>query len=257
MLSDKIKVRISPFIALIIDNDAQSWGFVKGDDSSNKNAFLNKLIPNMVALRKERREEIRELLENDYQRDDAEKVYECVNTVIDQVYFRDEELDNLTEDVWIRPDREHLSIFDEIETEELAVTMLDMSAYIRGLLNEYVRLPQYKRQQILFREEKDLINEACVTERILRFFYDGERYKVYAYWMMYQYSLKQQCYLVAYDLERREIRSFFLEKIKEPYMLKKKFIPPQPLEELLTEYCESGEYNEDTVLIIEEKSDEK
>ena len=132
MLSDKIKVRISPFIALIIDNDAQSWGFVKGDDSSNKNAFLNKLIPNMVALRKERREEIRELLENDYQRDDAEKVYECVNTVIDQVYFRDEELDNLTEDVWIRPDRGHLSVFDEIETEELAVTMLDMSAYIRN-----------------------------------------------------------------------------------------------------------------------------
>lgn len=163
MLSDKIKVRISSFIALIIDNDAQSWGFVKSDDTSNKNAFLNKLIPNMVALRKERREEIRDLLENDYQRDDAEKVYECVNTVIDQVYFRDEELDNLTEDVWIRPDKEHLSIFDEIKAEELAVTMLDMSTYIRGLLNEYVRLPQYKRQQILFRDEKELITEACVT----------------------------------------------------------------------------------------------
>ena len=109
----------------------------------------------------------------------------------------------------------------------------------------------------MFQEEKNLITEACVTGRILRFFYEGERYKVYAYWMMYQYSLKQLCYLVAYDLERREIRSFFLEKIKEPYMLKKKFIPPQPLVEILMEYCQGGEYDEDTVLIREEKDDEK
>lgn len=257
MLSDKIKIRISDFVSLIIDNDAQLWGFVKRDDSSNKNAFLNKLIPNMLAVRKERRDEIKKVLESDYQREDAEKIYECVNTVIDGVYFRDEELDVLSEDIWIRPTRESLSAFDEIETEELAICALDMTSYIRGLLNEYARLPQYKRQDVLFKKENELIGKACVSERILCFRYEKKRFKVYAYWKIYQYTLEQRSYLVAYDFERRQISSFFIEKIENPYLLKKKFSLPQYISDILKDYCEKEEYDEYTVIKIGEQGNEK
>lgn len=257
MLSDKIKIRISDFVSLIIDNDAQLWGFVKSDDSSNRNAFLNKLIPNMLAMRKARREEIKNILEIDYQRKDAEKIYECVNTVIDEVYFRDEELDVLSEDIWIRPTKESLAAFDEIETEELDICALDMTSYIRGLLNEYARLPQYKRQDVLFKREIDLLEEACASGRVLCFRYEGKRVKVYAYWKIYQYTLEQRSYLVAYNFETKEISSFFIEKIENPYLLKRKFSPPQRLLEILIDYCENEKYDEYTVLTYGENQNEK
>lgn len=254
MLSDKIKIKISDFVLLIIENDAQLWGIIKKDATPNKNAFLNKLIPNMLAVRKERREKIKNVLENDFQRKDADVVYECVNTVIDGVYFRDEELDDLTQDIWIRPTKDTYAIFDEIENEELAITALNISNYIRSLLNEYARLPQYTRQKIFFRNEKELIKTACEDERILCFIYDGERYKVYAYWQIYQYTMEQRSYLVAYDIERHEISSFFTEKIKAPYLLKKKYIAPQYLLDIFKKYLESEDFDEYTILTIKEQS---
>ncbi|MCM1533416.1 MAG: WYL domain-containing protein [Corallococcus sp.] len=257
MLSNLIKVRISNFVSLIIENDAQLWGFVKSDDTSNKNALLNKLIPNMLEIRKERRERIRDILENRYQRKNAEDIYECANMVIDEVYFRDEELDNLKDTVWIRPTKDSVAAFDEIESEELTISALDMSTYIRGLLNEYARLPQYKRQDVVFRKENLLISETYATDRVLRFWYEDERYKVFVFRQVYQYTLNQRNYIVAYDLERQEISSFFIEKIKDPYLLKKKFRPSFDLLEVLQDYCDNEEYDEYTVLSVKGNEDEE
>lgn len=241
------------FAAIIIDNDAQNWGFIKSDDTSNKNAFLKKLIPNMLAVRKERREKIKTILTNEYRREDSAKIYECVNTVIDEVYFKDSELEALAVDIWIRPDKESMAVFDEIESEELSVTMLDMSSYIRGLINEYVRFPQYKRQQLFFKEEDELLSKACNTGQLLCFNYEGERFKVYAHIQAYQYTLQQHCFLIAYDLTRSIISSFFLEKIKNPYLLKKVYSPPQYIEDALTDYCNNPEYDEFSVLHIDKE----
>ena len=94
-------------------------------------------------FRKLRREEIHDILKYEYQRDDTEKIFECVNTVIDRVYFSDEELNLLEETVWLRPTKENLGLFDEIEESESKITGQSTSVYIRGLLNEYVRLPEY------------------------------------------------------------------------------------------------------------------
>lgn len=257
MIAEKIKLRISNFVSIIIDHDAQLWGFVKNDDTSNKNGFLNKLIPNMLAIRKERREEIKKILQDDYKRHDAEQVYQCVNSVIDEVYFKDEELNELSIDIWIRPTKDSLIAFDEIESEELATTLMDMTSYIRGLLNEYARLPQYKRQDIIFMEEENIINEASSTGQILCFNYDEERYKVYAYWHIYQYALEQRSYLVAFDIERNEISSFFIEKIINPYLLKKKYIPAKRLLVILKDYCENEELDEYAVVTVKEVEDEK
>ena len=56
-MTDKIKVKISSFVANILENDALRFGFIK-NNKSNKNALLNKLIPTLVEVRKTRRNEI-------------------------------------------------------------------------------------------------------------------------------------------------------------------------------------------------------
>ena len=78
-----------------------------------------------------------DFLENEFVRDDVDKVYECVNTVIDRVYFSDAELDCLDEVIWFRPSTKKQALFDEIEESETKISGQSVSVYIRGLLNEY------------------------------------------------------------------------------------------------------------------------
>ena len=122
MIAEKIKLLVSEFVFVILRNDAIKFGYIKKEKEPNINGLLNKLIPNLVYFRKLRREEIHDILKYEYQRDDTEKIFECVNTVIDRVYFSDEELNLLEETVWLRPTKENLGLFDEIEESESKIT---------------------------------------------------------------------------------------------------------------------------------------
>ena len=172
----------------IISSYALRFGFTK-NGNSNKNALLNKLIPTLVAIRKAKRDEIEYVLKEEYQREDTESIYAAVNTVIDRVYFRDEELDVLEEYIWIRPSKEIKDVYDEIETSETLITAQETSVYIRGLLNEYSRFPQYKRETLVFDRELDIFSDACTNGNVLHF-RDKEtnkRYKAFAYHYYYGY----------------------------------------------------------------------
>ena len=49
-MTDKIKIKVSLFVANILENDALRFGFLK-NGNSNKNALLNKLIPRLRPFR--------------------------------------------------------------------------------------------------------------------------------------------------------------------------------------------------------------
>lgn len=103
MISSIIKISVSDFVLRILQNDAEKFGFLKKEMEPNLNGLLNKLIPNLLNFRKARREEIYRILNEDFAREDTEKIYECINTVIDQVYFSDVELQCLDDVIWFRP----------------------------------------------------------------------------------------------------------------------------------------------------------
>ena len=148
MISSIIKLSVSDFVLRILQNDAEKFGFLKKEKEPNLNGLINKLIPNLLFFRKVRRDEIHRILSEDFGRDDTESIYECVNTVIDRVYFSDAELQELDSIIWFRPSEKQYSIFDEIEQSETKITGQTTTEYIRGLLNEYSRLPQYEREKI-------------------------------------------------------------------------------------------------------------
>ena len=56
IFDEKFKIRVSLFIKETIDRDAKAFNFVKENGEANYNLFLNKLIPNLVKLNKDRRE---------------------------------------------------------------------------------------------------------------------------------------------------------------------------------------------------------
>lgn len=245
-MTDKIKVKISSFVANILENDALRFGFIK-NDKSNKNALLNKLIPTLVEVRKARRNEIEYVLKEEYGREDTENIYNAVNTVIDKVYFSDAELNVLDEYIWIRPAKETMATYDEIETSETLITAQDLSVYIRGLLNEYSRLPQYKREMLVFDKELDIFSDACYTRNIVHF-RDKEtnkRYKAFAYNYYYGYLYDQTNYCIIYDINENKIKSVPLSNIQDIYTIKQKYKSSENLIELLQEYTDNCDFGKE------------
>lgn len=250
-MTDKIKVKVSSFVSNVLDNDALNFGFTK-NEKSNKNALLNKLIPTLLEVRKERRNQIEHILKNEYNREDSENIYNAVNTVIDRVYFNDEELNVLEEYIWIRPTQNNFA-FDEIETSETIITAQEIPVYIRGLLNEYVRLPNYKRETLTFDKELEIFADACVSHNILHFKdkETGKSHKAFAFNYYYGYLYNQANYCVIYDLNDKTIKSIPLHNLQTPYLIKQKYKPSEKLIDILQSYCDDFRFEEE--IIVEEK----
>lgn len=242
-MNDKIKVKVSSFVANILEIDALRFEFIK-NGKSNKNALLNKLIPTLVEMRKERRNQIENILKDEYNRADSENIYNAVNTVIDRVYFNDENLGELEEYVWIRPSKERISVFDEIETSEILITAQEFSVYIRGLLNEYCMLPLYKREALVFDNELDVFSNACCSHRILYFRSrsTNERRKVFAFDYFYGYWMNSGNYCVFYDINKKIIMATPLYDMQDVYIIKQKFKPSERLIERLQTYCDECDF---------------
>lgn len=251
-MTDKIKIKVSLFVANILENDALRFGFMK-NGKSNKNALLNKLIPTLVEVRKARRNEIEEILTNEYNRKDGEKIYSAVNTVIDKVYFNGEELNVLEEYIWIRPTKEAMPCYDEIETSEVLITAQEISVYIRGLLNEYSRLPQYKREMLTFDKELDAFANACETHQILHFRdkETNERYKAFAFDYCYGYLYDQTNYCIIYDINNKMIKSVPLHRIQDIYAIRQKYKSSERLLEELQVYCDNCSFDEEIIMGVE------
>lgn len=251
-MTDKIKIKVSSFVANILENDALRFGFMK-NGQSNKNALLNKLIPTLVEVRKTRRTEIEDILKNEYTREDSENIYNAVNTVIDRVYFEDEELNVLDEYIWIRPSKETIATYDEIETSETLITAQEIPVYIRGLLNEYSRLPQYKREILTFNSELEIFANAYDTRQILHFKdkETGERYKAFAFGYYYGYLYDQTNYCIIYDINNKKIKAIPLYRIQDIYTIKQKYKPSERLVEQLQAYADNCNFEEEISVEIE------
>ena len=251
MISSIIKLSVSDFLLRILQNDAERFGFLKKEKEPNLNGLLNKLIPNLLYFRKARREEIHRVLSEDFAREDTEKIYECVNTVIDRVYFSDDELEVLEEIIWFRPSTKQNAVFDEIEQSEIRITGQTTTEYIRALLNEYSRLPQYKRETLAFDGELSDFAEACETGKIFHAIVNGKSIRMFAFHYVYGFTYDQSNYLLGYDLTNKVIGAIPLCMIRDSYVVERKYKPSEELICLLQQYFENEEY--DIVIPYEEE----
>lgn len=251
MISSIIKLSVSDFVLRILQNDAEKFGFLKKETEPNLNGLLNKLIPNLLYFRKNRRDEIHRILTEDFARNDTEAIYECVNTVIDQVYFSDAELQVLDEVIWFRPSTKQNAVFDEIEESETIITGQTTTEYIRGLLNEYSRFPQYKREMIAFDNELYDFAKACETGRVFHATVNGKSIRMFAFHYVYGFTYDQSNYLIGYDLTNKVIGAIPLCLIRDSYLVERKYKPSEKLIEQLQEYYENEEY--DKVIPYEEE----
>lgn len=241
-IAEKTKIKVSSFVKDILDNDAQAFGFIKSNNDSNINCLLNKLLPTLLEVKKLERARLLEAAE-EFNSADAEKFCEFADIVFDSVYFYDAELENLETYIWIRPNTQTRAVFDEIVKSELPKAAIELSVYIRRLLNRYVRLPQYKREALVFDSEFEAFCEACVKGHIIHFRHDGKIQTVFAYNYVYGYGRDQANYLLGYDIENKVIRAYSLCETSKMKVTRNLFRPSEYLIDCLAEYQENCDFH--------------
>ena len=258
IFDEKFKIRVSLFLRQILEYDAISLGFVKSNGEANINSFLNKLIPNLLKLKKEQRKAVLELAKkSDYIKPSKpENVDNMVCDLIaihDLVYFNDEEHDDCSETIWIRPTKENLGIFDEIIDSETEITRLDKSAYIRNMLNEYSRFPKYKKEQMVFMDECRITLVARDTRQMLKFRYENQLKSAYVFACVYDYLQEQGNYVLCYDMASNIICRYQISEISALNLLNKKCKPSEKILNLCKEYFEKAMWINDEIIEVEEE----
>lgn len=242
-MKDKVKIRVSELVSSILAHDAARFGFIK-NNCANINALLNKLIPTLVLKRQLRRNAIEDILQNEYNQEEKERIYNIANTVIDRVYFNGEELNLLDDTIWYRPSNTIENTFLEIKSSETKITAQTVPEYIRGLLNEYVRLPQYKRELLAFNEEVSILEFSIRYNRILHLddCATDSHYRVAPFNYYYGYLDEQTIYCVFYDFENDKIVTVPLRFIRNIYALKQKHALSEQIKQKLSDYCKNTQF---------------
>lgn len=255
IFDEKFKIRVSDFLRQTLELDAVAFNFTKSNGEGNLNAYLNKLIPNLLKLKKERRLEIlnyakQELGIEDAETADAENIINGLNSIFEKIYFSDVELDDLSHVIWIRPNKENVAVFDEIMESETEITGLETSVYIRNLLNEYSRLPRYKKEQIAFDEECDITLQARDSGRILKFRYEGELRRAFVFGCVYNYLEEQGNYFLCCDIGLKIICRYQISEVNALHLLDKKYKPSVGLIEHCKKYYDEGLWLDDEIIEI-------
>ena len=182
--------------------------------------------------------------------EEAEKIINGLSTLFERIYFSDDELDELSETIWIRPTKGNIPVFDEIMENETEITGLEMSVYIRGLLNEYSRLPRYKKEQIVFTEECSITLCARDNEKILKFRYEGELHRAFVFSCVYNYLEEQGNFFLCFDIGKNIICRYQISEVDALHVLDKKYNPSDAILKLCQKYYDDGMWINDEIIEI-------
>lgn len=255
MTDEKIKINISVSLREILLYDAVAFGIIKSNGEGNMNGLLNKLVPNLLMLKKKHRAESLHQVQKVVPEamlctEDAERVIHSTNSAFQDTYFAEENKEKIPCVVWIRPSNENIKVFDEIIESETEISGIETATYIRRLLGEYARFPLYKREQIVFTEECNMAMQARDGQKILKFRYEGEIHRVFVFACVNTYLRDQANYLLCYDIGRNIICRYGINEITALHLLEKKYKPTEEIIGLCNKYYDDALWLEDEVIEV-------
>jgi len=254
MLSDKIRIRVTPFIFHVLQYDADRFYIYKNDESPNMNLMLNILIPNLLKLKISRRNDICDALRDKLKMDYSNEIESIASEIMEKTLLKENYLGYLDNDIWIRPSKAVQTDFDKIENDELPLTKMDLSSYIRSLLNEYVNLPENVREKIFYSHEIDILNKCINGEYLIHFKYENDKYLFYVYNYFVGYFVDQAIYVVGFDVEKEQIRSFPLKEIYNLFASSKKYNAKRELVEKLKKYALKYNFKKNNIIDFKNKN---
>lgn len=170
-MEDKVKIYISAEVNQILHNDMRLFEFFKKDHSLNKNAFLNTLVINYYERYQSENSRLYEKIKGlllDKMAQESVEAGELAQDILAKVREQREESgvrEKYNQTLSLKPTRASKKTVEYIQNFLLG--QMTMSQYFRDLFTSYARLPQDKREQIIFKEQVEVIQEAIFGGRKL------------------------------------------------------------------------------------------
>lgn len=162
-MAEKFKVSLSHYTYYALIEDMYKFYYFKDNSTINKNNFLLTLIINFYNYKQVKKQLYIEKFKN----------YNLVDNIInfiDTLEHDDLKTNYHHKYFTIESTKSSIDILNEILLNEKNET-ITFSTYIRNMFNEYVKLPMYKRELIMYGSKIEKINNAIANKKeiILQF----------------------------------------------------------------------------------------
>ena len=223
---EKIKINLDKLTLAKLYEDMISFNFYKSDMKINKNGFLNILIKNYFPL---------------YDKEASQKINKYSKIVTNHlgINYRSNEIINdlikadnmfafskkeiLDAHISFKPSNSNFKIIQTILSKYLPLQSL--ASFFRSLIEHYLSLPQYKREQIIFNETYSLIKESIEANRKILIHINKEVKEVIPYKIV---TNKEEIYnylvCIIESPNHLQIHSFHLYKIDYVHLIPEKYI---------------------------------
>lgn len=171
-MEEKIKIYVSSDIHNILLKDMELFEFFKKDHTLNRNDFLNTLIVNYYESYQDKSNQMFERIKSILSEQQLLKVNHLESAAHELIQYIDTktyhlESAKMDEVISLKPTRRSRQIINYIQ--QCLLQGSTMSNYFRNMLASYTMLPQDKREQIIFKEQYELITEAIENDRKIYF----------------------------------------------------------------------------------------
>ena len=236
-MTEKYKIYLPEEIRSRLINDAELFEFTRSDESVNLNGFLKELIVNYFDQYVKESENLLNEITNDLSSIKSLKPKDAsiLAEKIIKNYIRNNEVTGGKSSViTLTVSGASYNIIRIIENNLLKDNSL--SGYIKDMFISYLSIPRNKREEIIFKDTYDTINEAIKEQRLLSFVSTSSRYKETVEPYIIATSKEEQFnYLLCCDPKKRNTRSFRVSRLKNLFITSESFTLDKEIEKDLKE----------------------
>lgn len=253
---EKIKINLDKSASLKLKSDIIAFKYLKEDGTINKNGFLNTLLSNYFPI-------YHNIANKHIQRynkiitsylNNIDTSTQIINDLIStNKFFSYNKTNSLDVSITFKPINSNQKIISIIISEYTKYQSL--SSFFRNMIEHYLSLPQYKREQIIYLNSYQLLQEAIEEKRKICLYNNNTKTTLLPYKLVTS-NEEMYSYLICINESptSRKIESYHLYKIKDFFALKETFtlnnIDIAKLENVATNSPQFP-YDNDTDTIIE------
>lgn len=223
---EKIKINLSKKTLNDLLNDMSTFEYYKKNGEINKNGFINTLLKNYFSIYdgkvNKQIETYTKIIKQHIYQDN--KVTELVNSLISSSELLPFEIDkNIETSISFKLINSNYNIFRVIESKYLANQSI--SSFFRNLIESYLSLPKYKREQIIYLETYELLMDAINDERKIKVFLKNDNEREILPYKITTNKEEIFNYLIGlnFSKEKCTVCSIHLSRIEYIYLLKEKY----------------------------------
>ena len=255
---EKIKIYVTKRVSEVLNKDAEIFDFVKRDGVTiNKNAFLSALIVNYWKMFNEKqkslKDSVRLILKNNlYIKDtDVSYISDLITNKINKDFATDV-IDKFDTQVSFKPTKMTIDIVDYIN--EFLLENSSLSEYFRNMFTAYSSLPQDMREQIIFKQNYELISTAINSKKQIFITLSGRKHTTMQITPHSFSRSKEEIHIYLIYKDKEQCRSIKLSKIQSVTILDKPAYFEVKDEELVKKMQKYGVqfsyfYNEQPIIV--------